>query len=247
VHRNRWEFLKQALRGYSEQEFRDFEVIVTDNGSKDAREQLRALQTDAAYPYPVQFVELGHNLFQGGAFNAAARLARGAWLKFHDDDNVPKPCELRVFAEAMASGRASAISCALDAFSGSAYPTTETPIMKRITFLGDGGSAAYLRNVMGDTNFIVDRAAFEAVGGFMEESHLLYAPDWRFLAKLKAKGYRIATLPEALVWYRRDPLARQIDWRQTDLPGDRVRTLTELTGSLDDEVRQLILVARSHT
>jgi glycosyltransferase involved in cell wall biosynthesis len=245
VHRNRWELLEQALRGYAEQEFRDFEVIVADNGSKDAGEQLRALRTRASYAFPVRVVDLGRNLFQEGGFNAAARLARGAWLKFHDDDNVPKPHELRVFADAMASGRASAISCALDVFSGNAYPTTETPIIKRITFVGDGGSAAYLQNVMGDTNFIVDRAVFEVVGGFTEEGHLLHAQDWRFLAKLKAKGYRVASLPDALVWYRRDPFADQMNWRRTDVPGSRARALTELAGSADEEIRQLILLAQS--
>jgi O-antigen biosynthesis protein len=244
LHRNRWELLEQALRGYQEQGFRDFEVILTDNGSTDAGERLRKFQ-EAAYSFPLQVVELGRNLYPEGAYNAAARLARGAWLKFHDDDNVPKPHELHVFAEAMTSGRASAVSCGLDAFSGTDYPTLATAIIKRVTFLGDGGSAAYIQNVMGDTNFIVDRAAFEAVGGFTEEGFLLHAPDWRFLAKLKGRGYRVASLSDALVWYRTDPLANQANWRRTDVPGSRARALAELAPSLDEEVRQLILLAQS--
>ena len=246
VHRNRIEFLQQALQGYETQEFRNFEVIIADNGSGRPRamEFLGRLEADNPHSFPIRILRLGQNRFPEAARNAAATIACGQWLKFHDDDNVAKPTELRLLAAAMRSGRADAVSCSLDVFAGTSPPATDASPLRTIVFLGDAGAASYIENLMGDTNFIVDREVFHAVGGFAEEG-LLHAGDWRFLAKLKSRGYRVATIPDALTWYREDPFGPRVNWLRGDHPAARYRALAELGAALGDEVHQLLLLAQS--
>ncbi|KAJ1623824.1 hypothetical protein T492DRAFT_1052542 [Pavlovales sp. CCMP2436] len=51
------------------------------------------------------------NSYLGAARNAAARLARGEWLFFMDDDNVAKPQMLAAFARAAAHSGADVLTC----------------------------------------------------------------------------------------------------------------------------------------
>jgi GT2 family glycosyltransferase len=166
-------------------------------------------------------------------------------LKFHDDDNVPKEGELLSFAKAMATRRAHAISCAMDVFESEDFPTADTPVMRRVLFLGDGGAAAYLDNVMGDANFIIDRKVFGAVGGFDERGYLARAEDWSFLAKVKGSGYIVSSLPDGLVWYRVHPGDQKSSWGTIGMADARSRVRRALAGHMSDEVQQLIALAQA--
>jgi GT2 family glycosyltransferase len=218
-------------------------VIVVDNGSTVAESIAFLDGLQGTYTFPLQVLRLDGNRFKEGGRNAAAALAKGTWLKFHDDDNVPKPNELEALSEAMATGNADAISCSLDMFEGEEAPDSSTVITQRIVFLGDGGAAAFIENFMGDTNFIVSRAAFDAVGGFDDPGQHLPADDWIFLAKLRCKGFRVATLPDALVWYRVSSQADELNWIRKE-KSPRARVLQLLAGPLASDVRQVLGLAQ---
>ena len=81
--RNRCETLQRCLQEYSDQSFRDFEIIVADNGSTD--DTLTKLPT--LFPH-VTFVDMGR---QAGplALNRAAEVAQGEYLWRTDDDAYP--------------------------------------------------------------------------------------------------------------------------------------------------------------
>jgi GT2 family glycosyltransferase len=247
VHRNRPGLLIQALHGYEAQSFKNFEVIIADNGSTDDNTAfiLQLIRERSPFTYPVRILELGENRFPEGARNAAASVAVGRWLKFHDDDNVPKPHELQVFAASIATGKAHAISCGLDVFDSNDYPTDQTPISSKVLFMGDGGAASYIENYMGDANFAIGRETFEKVGGFDERGYLLFAEDWCFLAKLKGLGYVVASIPDCLVWYRMNPTQRALQWRKKDIAGARNRVRNALAGRVSHEVQELIALAQS--
>ena len=90
---NRGELLLRTLESVWQQTFRDFEVIVVDDGSTDGTcERLRG-QTDR-----LRLMEQA-NSGPGAARNAAMRVARGQYVAFLDSDDIWFPWTLATFHE----------------------------------------------------------------------------------------------------------------------------------------------------
>jgi GT2 family glycosyltransferase len=85
---NRKEKLLRLIRSVKQSEFRKltFEIMVIDNGSKDGT------QTALKSQFPdVMLSQQRVNSYSGGARNIGARIARGKYIFFIDDDNVLHP------------------------------------------------------------------------------------------------------------------------------------------------------------
>ncbi|HWG66238.1 MAG TPA: glycosyltransferase family 2 protein, partial [Rhodanobacteraceae bacterium] len=86
---NRLPLLRRSVDSVIAQTFRDWELIVVDDGSTDdTREYLEAIEDPRVRP-----IWLEH----GGvtwARNAGLRLARGKWVAFHDSDDLWLPEKL---------------------------------------------------------------------------------------------------------------------------------------------------------
>lgn len=78
---NRLEFLKKAITSVQNQSFKDFEIIVVDDASKDLTEKYLSKLKDIKY--------LKNIKKQGVSFsrNLAVKEARGEWLAFLDSDD----------------------------------------------------------------------------------------------------------------------------------------------------------------
>ena len=79
--------LRAALESVLSQTYKDFEVVVCDDGSKDrsreiAAEALSVLEGDRWQ------MRVGERLGPGGARNAGIRAARGEFIAFLDDDDI---------------------------------------------------------------------------------------------------------------------------------------------------------------
>lgn len=244
VHRDRPRYLAQALDGFRAQTFRDFEVLIADNGSTRPETaaflaELEARGT-ATHGFPIRVLRLEANRFPAGARNLLAAAARGHVLKFHDDDNVSKPHELECLVRALRHG-AELVTCSLDVFTGDDAPDAARAPDGTLIFLGDGGGLSYLANVMGDSNFAVRADVFARLGGFDDFGFLYHAEDWRLLCKAKALGVRMATIAEPLVWYRAEAPSGTPNWRKKDVAGARFRAVEALSRDLPEEVRHLLL------
>ncbi len=80
-------FLQEAIDSVLTQTFQDFEVIVVEDGSYEAAEVVERYGTQVRYVWqPNQGVSV--------ARNTGARLARGEWLSFLDDDDLWLPEKL---------------------------------------------------------------------------------------------------------------------------------------------------------
>jgi len=96
---NRAALLREALASVMAQECRDFEVIVVDDGSTDETEAVvRASQL------PVQFIRQT-NAGPGAARNLGIHQASGRYITFLDSDDKWFPWTLKVFQQAIASGK----------------------------------------------------------------------------------------------------------------------------------------------
>jgi glycosyltransferase involved in cell wall biosynthesis len=80
-------YLAEAIESVLDQTFTDFELIVLEDGSHDAEPIVRRYGDRVRYQWQP-------NQGQAGARNSAARLARGEWLAFLDDDDRWMPEKL---------------------------------------------------------------------------------------------------------------------------------------------------------
>ena len=93
------EFLKRLLDSIAIQHFRDFEVIVTDDSPDEAVGRLCA---EYAPRFTLNYFRNGQALGTPENWNAAVRLATGAWIKImHDDDWFAGEDSLQEYARAI--------------------------------------------------------------------------------------------------------------------------------------------------
>jgi hypothetical protein len=128
--------------------------------------------------------------------NHAATYARGAFLKFHDSDDVMYPYCLEVMVTALESEpRAGfALSSNLGAWAGGPCPMLSTPLLSfQREFLGYGG---LLETSPSHALFRTD--VFRSLGGFPQ---IGVHSDAEFYLRASAK-VNILLLPADLAWYR---------------------------------------------
>jgi glycosyltransferase involved in cell wall biosynthesis/GT2 family glycosyltransferase len=204
VTHDRPKLLRQSVRSLEAQDYPRFEVILMDDGSREP-ESLRCLdQLEPEFAARGWRIVRGENRYPGAARNAGARLARGEWLLFQDDDNLAKPKELSTFVAAAERTGAPIITCQADVFSGDDAPDPEQGPDYRWLFLGGAVAAGAVHNCFGDVNALLRKDLFLSLGGFHEEFGVGHE-DWELFARAALAGHRIEALPEALFWYRISP------------------------------------------
>lgn len=204
THHERPHEVMQALNGLAAQTVLPKEVVVVDNGSTSAaaRQTLEALaQAGSIGEIPLR-VEFQPNLYPGAARNLAASSTESEFLFFVDDDNIPKPEMMEVFLRAAYhEGRAGAYTCLFDRFvDGTDHLEVEN--LQRVLPAGDVGAVGLLENGYGDTNSLVRRSAYEAIGGF-HEIWGVGREDHSFFTQMSIGGHGVVVVPESLFWYRR--------------------------------------------
>jgi len=87
---NRAAYLCEAIESVFAQTFRDFELIVVDDGSTDATRDLLARYDGRLTP-----IILDHTANQAAVMNAGIHAARGEFVAFLDDDDIWLPNKLQ--------------------------------------------------------------------------------------------------------------------------------------------------------
>lgn len=93
-------FLYEQLKSLSIQHLLPYELVVTDDGSSDSTLVLLRTFAETA-PFPVRIHENEHNLGFSDNFLKAAKLCRGDWVAFCDQDDVWLPNKLADAARAI--------------------------------------------------------------------------------------------------------------------------------------------------
>ncbi len=188
---NREAFLAQAIESVLASSFRDFELIVVDDGSTD-----RSMEIAEAYAGrdPRVFAHVNRtNLGDYPNRNRAASLARGTYLKYLDSDDLIYPWGLSAMVSCIERFPNAALGLSENAEGHRPHPVQLEPreaylehFLRRDLFGRAPGSA------------IIRRDAFEEVGGF---SGKRYVGDTELWFKLAARR-PIVTMPRDLVWDR---------------------------------------------
>jgi GT2 family glycosyltransferase/glycosyltransferase involved in cell wall biosynthesis/thioredoxin-like negative regulator of GroEL len=243
AHWNRPLYLAQAIASIEAQDYPNIEVVVVDDCSNQPEtiaylDSLESRFRERGW----QLLRQPENRFPGAARNRAARTARGEYILFMDDDNVAKPHEISTFVRVAQRTGADVLTCFLDTFDGTTAPTLGQKINSRILFLGDCAAAGALRNWFGDTNSLVRREVFLALGGFHEQWGVNHE-DYELMARAVLRGYRLEVVPESLVWYRVNEGETSI-LRSTPFHGNIMCSIRPYLENVPPALRNLVLYAQ---
>lgn len=195
-------YLPKLLESLRKSTYRDFEIIIVDDGSTDECSKQVFDELKASPPNGLTLTfERRNNFGVGATRNFAASLATGDLLVFMDADNLAKPEMLKTFVVAMERSQADIVTCHFDAFRQDEEPSGDQHIHHVYAPAGPAVEVGWCENVFGDANFCIRRETFEALGGFGIERDSSWE-DWEFLARAALCGRTIEVVPRSLFWYR---------------------------------------------
>ncbi len=202
VHRNRSPYLRQALDSIARQTYRNFEIVLVDDGSDapEARQLLDQLQPEfTAKDWRIEIQK--ESVGPGACRNRAVELARGEFVLLMDDDNVAKPEELETLLKIAHKTHADIVTCGFDRFRGSQPDPYTGGEIVRFIGTGDDLNQAVFLNVFGDTNSLYRRSVYLDLGGYAVDRGVGYE-DFDFFLRAVLAGYHLEACPDALFWYR---------------------------------------------
>ena len=189
---NREKFIGAAMESVLASGYRDFELIVVDDGSSDRTVEI-ARSFEAADPRVRVYIN-EKNLGDYKNRNKAASYARGEYLKFLDSDDLIYPYGLGAFVYFMESDPEAAMGISFKRnISHLPFPWVMEPsVSVRHHFF----SESFLD--CGPTGTIIRRACFEALGGYSGKRMI---GDLEFGLKTAGR-YKIMLVPPALIFWR---------------------------------------------
>jgi glycosyltransferase involved in cell wall biosynthesis len=185
---NRLDLLKETVESVRKQTFRDFEIIVVNDGSTDGTGEWLRAQGD------VQALEQSNSGIATSRNNGAA-VARGGWLAFLDHDDLWAPEKLRIQADFVSENPGVALVAARHVRLGKKYHKPR----QRTWIKGDLLVKEFSESFIHTSSVMIRRDVFEAIKGF--------PPSYRFADEFDvwlkiAAAYPIAYVDEPLVFIR---------------------------------------------
>lgn len=227
---NRLAYLRAALESLERQTFRDFELIVLDDGSTDgSREFLKRF-----HPWFACRVELFEGRERAFLRNKGVEMARASLIAFLDDDDLWFPDKLDRQVEFMNQnagiGMSYSFTTAIDSSGGDDAKTTlqHRRLYKKHSEKGHSYEALAESCLIFTSSVMVRREVFAATGGFGGD--YIGSEDWDFYLKV-ASVSRIGVIPEDLVMYRMH--------QGNSTAGDAERRIKVSDGRMRAAMRQL--------
>ena len=221
---NRPDELDELLDSLTRQQYRDFEVIVVEDGSaKTARDVVEKYLPQLRVQY--FFIE---NVGQGFARNYGFAQAQGDYLIVFDSDTIIPPHYLKTVNEQLSREF-------LDAYGGPDRADENfTALQKAISyamtsFFTTGGIRGKTKNAGGafqprSFNMGLSRRVFQETGGFAKRD---MGEDIELGIRLQSHNYRMGLIPEAYVYHKRRGTFRDF-WKQVHSFGRTRFLLDEL-------------------
>lgn len=177
-------FLREAIDSVFAQTYKDYELIVIDNGSSDDSSSI-------ALEYPITLIRLPKNTRAAGGRNTGIKLAKGEWIGYLDADDIWEPTYLERVMEK--TGKDVGIV---------RTEWTMFGVTNGVFKLDpDVSPERFFENNLIPYGALFRKEAWENVGGFNEDPECLLE-DWDFWLRLVFKGYKVATINEPL-WRHR--------------------------------------------
>ncbi len=182
---NRSRLLPRALKSLQKQTFKDFEVIVVDDGSTDNTKVV-------VKKYPgLKYYQQKENRGVGAARNLGIKKSKGKFITFLDSDDEYLPKHLEIRNKKMQ--RYSDVDFFYNGYKivGSPYvPDRFSPKNK-----------IHLKYCLHGPTFVFKRSVFNAVGGY---SNLRFAEDSDFFERALKKNFKFMEIKSKTYIYYRD-------------------------------------------
>ena len=197
---NHGAYLDMTRESVEAQTYQNIEWIIVNDGSTD--EASVKLLDEYQKKYQDKPFKILHQTNSGPSIarNYGAQHASGQYLIFLDSDNVAKPDMVESFVDAMERSDCDCLSCYFDTIEGRGPVNKESLTGETYTLLGPSLETGAFANCFGDTNFIVKKSVFDAVGGFIPKR--VVTEDWMILSRIALKNFKVDIIPDALFWYR---------------------------------------------
>jgi len=237
--------IESCLHALARSSYRDFEVIICENGGASAFTQLQGrLQRTLFNGQPVSLFLAPRNLGYAGGVNLCVQQSRGAdawWVL--NPDTLPEPDALRELVLEMGQGRAQVIGGLVlsDPDVVGAYGGRWRAWLARAEAIGLGSRTSELIDrsaVECDLSYIpgcsmlISRAFIEKVG-LMREDYFLYGEEVEWCLRGVAEGMKLGFTPSARVHHKLGT---------TTGAGGEIRNRRKLAIYLDE--RNKILITR---
>lgn len=195
---NRRDEVRELLESLSVQIYKDFEIIIVEDGSTDP---CRDIADEFASALNLKYI-YKENEGRSIARNVGIEVARGRYLIFFDSDCVIPPQYFAELTKALESSK-------LDCFGGpdaahESFSDTQKAINFAMTsFLTTGGirgGRIKLEKFVPRTfNTGFSREVYERVGGFRE----MFSEDIDMSTRIKNAGFSVGLIREAFVYHKR--------------------------------------------
>jgi len=177
---NRPGFLPRALKSIADQTYKDYEIIVTQDGG----ESVGPIISDArSQGVPVRLVVSAESKGPSHARNLALKISRGRWIAYLDDDDLYYPDHLQVLVEALENSNMKIAytnsNLVIEAFENGELAVKSCELAMSNDF--KDGVLLY-DNITPPLNVMHARSCYEIVGG-LDES-LIVHEDWEYWLRL---------------------------------------------------------------
>lgn len=177
--KNRPDLLKKALTSLSNQTFKDFEVVLVNDGGDDIPEIINLY---SKY-FPIRYIHNENSLGRTPALNIGVAESSGNWIAFLDDDDIVYPWHLDMLFKKASNEEK--IRCFYSNYNRSIFRTAKDDyafLTQSIEPWPYDRNELLVRNRMPIHTWLVHRSAFNEAGWFDESMSML--EDFEFLIRL---------------------------------------------------------------
>ncbi|OGX15671.1 MAG: hypothetical protein A2166_02760 [Omnitrophica WOR_2 bacterium RBG_13_41_10] len=180
-------YLERCIESLKDNTFKDFEMIIVDNGSAD--DSINFIKRK--YP-EIKLVEFNSNHGLSIASNKGARLAQGEYLFFYNNDTIADKEMLNELVRvADSDSHIGVCGCKTLTYSGDQVINSGVE-MDIFGYPYGRGRTFYV-----DAAIFIKKDLLEEIGGF-DEKMFLYCEDRDLCWRVWLHGYKIAVVPQAI-------------------------------------------------
>lgn len=191
---NRGEKLLGVLPKVLNQTYKNFEIVVVDDGSTDNTEEVvRMFQSPQ-----IKYIKLEKNEGQSHARNVGIENASYNYIAFADSDDIWEEKKLEIQMEALLQDKGAGFCYCAYAY----YDSNERKHIVPRRTISKVRKEGYIypellrRNIIGTPTLVVKKECIEQIGGFNEEINCL--EDWEYVLRL-AKKYECVFCDQELI------------------------------------------------
>lgn len=171
---NRAHLIKETLVSFQKQNFKDFEVLIIDDGGKDSTQEIVESLNDNRFRYYWK-----ENAERGAARNYGATLTNGQYLNFFDDDDIAYSNHLSTAYDIILSNKEIDLFCvgqeSKDKNGKVYFVTQQTKLLGNWRILEN--------NFVNPNSIFLKRNIFNPIK-FSEDRDLSGSEDWLFILQL---------------------------------------------------------------